>query len=405
MNKNMELQLKKILFLTGTRADFGKMKPLIEKVEESEKFEAHIFATGMHMLARYGSTINEIHKAGFKRVYSYINQDGSVNSQMDLVLANTTQGVGHYVRELQPDLIVVHGDRIEALAGATVGALNNVLVAHIEGGEISGTVDELIRHAVTKLSHLHYVSNDEARRRLLQMGETEESIVVIGSPDIDVMLSEDLPELAEVKERYGIQFSEYAVFAYHPVTTELDLLRRHIDTVLSAIEASKQNFVVLYPNNDTGSDIILAAFKRIQDHPRFRAIPSMRFEYFLTLLKNALAIIGNSSAGIREAPVYGVPVINIGTRQTNRFNYAAILNVPEDKEWILDALRHLPKSIPPSTHFGNGNSANLFVAHLQNSMVWTTPRQKQFRDLQHKDDSAFQSSVSRTSQFQHLPRV
>jgi UDP-N-acetylglucosamine 2-epimerase (hydrolysing) len=162
---------------------------------------------------------------------------------------------------------------------------------------------------------------------------------------------------------------------------------------LSAIEASKQNFVVLYPNNDTGSDIILAAFKRIQDHPRFRAIPSMRFEYFLTLLKNAVAIIGNSSAGIREAPIYGVPVINIGTRQANRFNYAAILNVPEDKERILDALRHLPKSIPPSTHFGNGNSANLFFAHLQNSTVWTTARQKQFRDLQHSNGQIFSNHL------------
>jgi UDP-N-acetylglucosamine 2-epimerase (hydrolysing) len=387
----MELQPRKILFLTGTRADFGKMKPLIDEVERLQEFEAHIFATGMHTLARYGSTVNEIHKAGFKRVYSYINQDGSVNSQMDLVLANTIQGLGHYLRELQPDLIVVHGDRIEALAGATVGALNNVLVAHIEGGEISGTVDELIRHAVSKLSHLHFVSNDEARRRLVQMGETEESIFVIGSPDVDVMLSDHLPVLAEVKEKYEIRFLEYAVFAYHPVTTELNLLRKHIDTVLGALEASEQNFVVLYPNNDTGSDIILEAFGRIENNPRFRVIPSMRFEYFLTLLKNAFAIVGNSSAGIREAPVYGVPVVNIGTRQMNRFNYPAIINVPEDKDRIRHAIKDLPKSIPPSMHFGNGNSANLFMAQLRNSAIWTTPRQKQFRDLHSKETIAFES--------------
>jgi UDP-N-acetylglucosamine 2-epimerase (hydrolysing) len=380
-------QPKKILFLTGTRADFGKMKPLIEEVESSEAFEAHIFATGMHTLTRYGSTVNEIRKAGFEHIYSYINQDGSINSQMDLVLANTIQGVGHYLRELQPDLIVVHGDRLEALAGATVGALNNVLVAHIEGGEISGTVDELIRHAVSKLSHLHFVSNDEARRRLVQMGETEESIFVIGSPDIDVMLSDHLPVLAEVKEKYEIQFSEYAVFAYHPVTTELALLRRHIDTVLSALEVSEQNFVVLYPNNDSGSEIILEAFDRFKNNHRFRVIPSMRFEYFVTLLKNASAIVGNSSAGIREAPVYGVPVLNIGTRQMNRFNYAAILNVPPDKERILTALRNLPKSIPRSTYFGSGNSANLFIGYLRNSRLWETARQKQFKDLHFKETS------------------
>jgi UDP-N-acetylglucosamine 2-epimerase (hydrolysing) len=395
----MEMQPKKILFLTGTRADFGKMKPLIDEIERSEEFEAHIFATGMHTLARYGSTVNEIRKAGFKHIYSYINQDGSINSQMDLVLANTIQGLGHYLRELQPDLIVVHGDRIEALAGATVGALNNVLVAHIEGGEISGTVDELIRHAVSKLSHLHFVSNDEARRRLVQMGETEKSIFVIGSPDIDVMLSDHLPVLVEVKEKYEIQFTEYAVFAYHPVTTELALLRRHIDKVVSALQASEQNFVVLYPNNDTGSDIILEAFGRIQNNPRFRVIPSMRFEYFLALLKNALAIVGNSSAGIREAPVYGIPVVNIGTRQMNRFNYPAIVNVPEDKERILHAIKNLPKSIPPSTHFGNGNSANLFMAQLQNSAIWMTPRQKQFKDLHLKEASAAEPFKSSEASF------
>jgi UDP-N-acetylglucosamine 2-epimerase (hydrolysing) len=175
----------------------------------------------MHMLSRYGSTAIEIHKAGFDNIFPYINQDASVNSQMDLVLANTIQGLGHYIRECPPDLIVVHGDRIEALAGAIVGALNNILVAHIEGGEVSGSVDELIRHAVSKSSHLHFVANDEARARLVQMGEARSSIFVIGSPDIDVMLSDSLPDLEEVKTKYEIPFAEYAIFLLHPVTTEL----------------------------------------------------------------------------------------------------------------------------------------------------------------------------------------
>ncbi len=181
----------------------------------------------MHMLARYGSTVNEITKAGFTRLYPHINQDGAVTSQMDLVLATTIQGLGHYIREFPPDLIVVHGDRLEALAGAAVGAFTNTLVAHVEGGERSGTVDELVRHAVTKLSHLHFVANDdEARLRLIQMGETSSSIFVIGSPDIDIMLSDALPGIDEVKEKYGIPFDEYAILIYHPVTTELPQLCR-----------------------------------------------------------------------------------------------------------------------------------------------------------------------------------
>jgi UDP-N-acetylglucosamine 2-epimerase (hydrolysing) len=378
---------RKILFLTGTRADFGKMKPLIEEVERSSDFEAHIFATGMHMLARYGSTVKEIQLAGFRHIYSYINQDGSVNSQMDLVLANTIQGLGHYIREFSPDLIVVHGDRIEALAGAITGVISNILVAHIEGGEVSGTMDELIRHAVTKLSHFHFVSNNQARKRLVQMGEAPDSIFVIGSPDIDIMLSENLPELSEVKRRYEINFAEYAIFIYHPVTTELHLLHENIMAVTAALEASALNFLVIYPNNDPGADVILETLNRFRDNARFRLLPSMRFEYFLTLLKNAKAVVGNSSAGIREAPVYGVPTINIGSRQMNRFNYPFIYNVPEDKEQILNALNRLPESGVPSLHFGIGESANLFMAQLRNSKLWATPCQKQFRDLGFRTDA------------------
>src|SRR4028118_1730069 len=266
----METKRRKILFLTGTRADFGKMKPLMTEVKNAADFEYAIFATGMHVLSRYGSTVIEIQRAGFKNIYSHINQDGSVNSQMDFVLANTIQGLGHYMREFAPDLLVVHGDRIEALAGAIVGALNNILVAHVEGGEVSGTIDALIRHAVSKLSHLHFVSNEGARKRLIQMGESPDAVFVIGSPDIDIMLSDKLPALTAVKRKYEIPFAEYAIFAFHPVTTELHLLRRHTEAVIDAVDASGLNFVVIYPNNDAGSEIILEGLERLRDNPRDR---------------------------------------------------------------------------------------------------------------------------------------
>jgi len=372
---------RRILFVTATRADFGKLKPLIREVMLRPQFECRIFATGMHMLSRYGSTINEVYRSGFENVYPYVNQDGSINTQMDLVLANTVQGLGHFLREFPQDLVVVHGDRVETLAGAIVGALNNTLVAHIEGGEISGTVDELIRHAVSKLSHLHFVANEDARARLLQMGEMRESIFVVGSPDIDVMLSESLPCADEVKVRYDVPFGEYAILLYHPVTTEVVDLRAKIAAVVSAVERSGRNFVVLYPNNDTGSDVILEAILRLEGHPRFRILPSMRFEYFLSLLKHAQALVGNSSSGVREAPVYGVPSVNIGTRQLNRYRYPSIVDVPEDEAAILSALDDLPHAVPPSFHFGRGQSARLFVTSLQNAQVWSTPRQKQFRDV------------------------
>jgi UDP-N-acetylglucosamine 2-epimerase (hydrolysing) len=371
----------KLLFVTGTRADFGKIKPLIQQVKDSKDFEYHIFVTGMHMLSLYGLTVNEIRKAKFHNIFSYINQDSSINSQMDLVLANTIQGLGYYVREYRPDLIVVHGDRVEAMAGAIVGALNNILVAHIEGGELSGTIDELIRHSITKLSHIHFVSNEGARNRLIQMGESPETVFAIGSPDIDIMLSDNLPPIGEVRRKYGIRFREYGIFIYHPVTTELDRLEANIQQAYDALLDVDMNFVVIYPNNDIGADTIIENFTRLEDNPRIRIIPSMRFEHFLTLLKHALVIVGNSSAGIREAPVYGIPTVNIGSRQLNRFEYSSIINVPDDKAKITEALRHLPKLVKPSLHFGHGKSAKLFMAQLRNEQLWHITRQKQFKDM------------------------
>lgn len=375
------IKSRKILFLTGTRAEFGKLKPLIAQIRDAKGFDYAVFATGMHMHARYGSTVNEIYKAGFDQVFSYINQDGTINSQMDLVLANTIQGLGLYVREFPPDLIVLHGDRVEALAGAIVGALNNIRVGHIEGGELSGTIDEVLRHAISKLSHFHFVANDEAQHRLLQMGEREETIFVIGSPEVDVMLSDSLPTLNEVKTYYGVPFDRYAIFVFHPVTTELKSLRQQIETIVDALKASEYSYVVIFPNNDSGAETIMETLESLRNDPRFLLLPSMRFEYFLTLLRHAVAIVGNSSSGVREAPVYGTPTVNIGTRQNNRYSYESILNVPVDRGKLLYALANLPVTPPPSLHFGKGHSSDLFLKCLDRSEFWKIPHQKQFRDI------------------------
>jgi UDP-N-acetylglucosamine 2-epimerase (hydrolysing) len=380
-NTTSEHRRKKILFITGTRADFGKLKSLMQEIENSADFDCKIFATGMHTLSRYDHTYNEIRKSGFKNIFTYINQDASCNMSMDIVLSNTIEGISRYIHEYPVDMIIVHGDRVESLAGAIVGSLNNILVTHIEGGERSGTVDELIRHAVSKLSHIHFVSNEEAKKRLIQMGEINKSIFVIGSPDIDIMLSESLPQLNQVKERYQIKFNKYGVFIYHPVTTEIDKMEKYVNNVIDALEEIKLNFVVIFPNNDSGSETVFKALKRLENNPQFRIFPSLRFEYFLTLLKNAEVIIGNSSAGIREAPVFGVPSINIGTRQDNRFFYPSIINVDADKVAIKHAFENLPKVHAPSFHFGDGKSATKFLKIINNHLIWETPVQKQFQDI------------------------
>lgn len=371
--------MKKILFLTGTRADFGKLKSLITKVETHSELEAYIFVTGMHMIAKYGMTANEVEKAGFKSVYKYINQNG--HDTMDVILSKTIQGISDYVKELKPDLIVVHGDRVEAMSGAIVGALNNILVAHIEGGEVSGTIDELIRHSVSKMSHIHFVSNENAKARLLQLGESEYNIHVIGSPDLDIMNSQNLPTLVEAKVRYDIPFKEYSVFMYHPVTTEIECLENNISNAIDALIASEDNYIVIYPNNDHGSELIINELERLRANDKFLIFPSIRFEFFLTLLKNADMLIGNSSAGIREMPFYGKPTINLGTRQSRRSDASSILNVEENCCDILDSIKLSKKmEVPKTREFGSGNSDELFIKVLESEKLWDTSCQKVFID-------------------------
>jgi|TARA_B100000315_G_C14582593_1_gene591314 UDP-N-acetylglucosamine 2-epimerase (hydrolysing) len=371
---------KKILFLTGTRADFGKQKSLIMAVEKEDIFDISIFVTGMHMEPKYGGTNSEVQKCSFSNVYTFINQRS--HDSMDTILANTIQGFGSYVYALKPDMIIIHGDRVESLAGAIVGALNNIIVVHIEGGEVSGTIDESIRHAVSKLAHIHFVANNEAKRRLLQMGEEESSIYVIGSPDIDLMISPNMPPLLEIKEYYDIPYDEYAIFVYHSVTTSLHNLLDNIRIVMSALVASERNYVVVYPSNDTGADIIIEEIELQRDNPRFRIFSSIRFESFLVLLKHCRFIIGNSSAGVREAPIYSIPAVNIGDRQSGRFSHETIINAKESKEEILkaiEAVKHIPYT--PSNHFGDGNSTERFINVIKSPEVWDFNIQKKFIDI------------------------
>jgi UDP-N-acetylglucosamine 2-epimerase (hydrolysing) len=371
---------KKIIFLTATRADFGKLKPLIGKIENLKFFKCYIFATGMHTLSKYGNTIEEIKKERYKNIYSYINQNDT--DKMDIILSNTILGFSHYISELCPDMIVVHGDRIEALAGAIVGSLNNILVSHIEGGELSGTIDETMRHAITKLSHIHFVANSIAKKRLVQLGENKNHIFVIGSPDIDIMLSNKLPTLDFAKKRYDINFNSYASFIYHPVTTELNKIENNITNTVNALIKSNKKYIVLFPNNDMGSNTILKEYKRFEDNPNFKMFPSMRFEYFLTLLKNSSFIIGNSSAGIREAPIYGVPTINLGTRQQGRTTNKQIININEKEDLIIKTIENIGnKKIKPVKEFGEGNSCDKFYKILLNKEVWNISPQKMFIDI------------------------
>ena len=374
--------MKRILFITGTRADYGKLKSLMKSIDDSNDFECFIYVSGMHLIESLGDTYKEVLKDGYSNVYIAYGLMNTRIASYDLgdVICNLTG----YVNKIKPDMIVVHGDRIDALAGASVGALNNIIVAHIEGGELSGTIDESLRHAISKLAHIHFVSNLESKKRLMQMGECEESIFIIGSPDIDVMLSDNLPTLDTVKQRYNLCFDKYAILMYHPVTTEYEQLAKNIKKVVDAVFASNKNYIVIYPNNDKGYELILNEYKRFEGNIRFKCFPSIRFEYFLTLLKNAEYMIGNSSAGVRETCVYGIPAIDIGTRQNNRYSCITsknIQHVSENSDEIINAIENVTQHMYISSSFGKGNSTDLFMENINKPDIWDRNMQKIFVNL------------------------
>ncbi len=375
--------MKKIIFVTGTRADYGKIKSLILTLQDNANYKTHIFVTGMHNLKKFGSTYDELQIDKIKNIFKFNNQLKSNN--LDLILSKTIQGFNDYVKKIKPNLIVIHGDRIEALGCALVGSLNNILTAHIEGGEVSGTIDEIIRHAVSKLSHYHFVTNKTAKKRLMQMGELNKNIFIIGSPNIEIIKSKTLPSLKNVKEKYEINFENYAISLVHSDTNFLKSLKKDIKIYFQALKQSKKNYIILYPNNDPGSEIIFNEIKKIhKSNNNFRILPSMRFEYYLTLLKNSKFIIGNSSSGIMEAPIYGIPTINLGRRQHRRAKIDSINNCNFDIDDILGKIKYcskINKKYKKSTFFGVGNSYSLFQKILNKDNFWKNNYNKQFQDL------------------------
>lgn len=369
--------------MTGTRADYGKMKSLMRILDKSIQFEIYVFVCGMHLSKILGSTYEEVIKDGYENIHVAYGLSQGTDASVNL--GNTVSYLSGYVNNIEPDMIIVHGDRMDALAGAVVGALHNIMVGHIEGGELSGTIDESIRHAISKFAHVHFVCTAEAKNRLIQLGEENSRIHIIGSPDIDIMMSEELPRLDEAKNRYNIKFQNYAILMYHPVTTEYDSLGQNIATVTDAVYESGKNYIVIYPNNDLGSEIIIHEYERfVKKQERFMVFPSLRFEYFFKLLKHADFIIGNSSAGIREAGIYGIPAIDIGTRQNGRYhadNSSNIIHVLEDKKKILGAIDKVPKHVSKTQVFGDGNSTKRFYEIIKDKIFWETKIQKHFVDF------------------------
>lgn len=367
---------RRLGFVTGTRADFGKIIPLARAASESD-FETSFFVTGMHMMKRYGETHREVRQQATGDVYEFINQ--SPGDPHDLVLAKTMQGFIDWITEHPVDLVVIHGDRVEALAVALVCAMRYVRCAHIEGGEVSGTIDELYRHCNSKLCRYHFVASESASQRLRALGEHPTDIFVIGSPELDVHDAPIPIELDEVRNRYDIAFDDFGIVLFHPVTSELDTIGAQAQDLFTALSGTGRDFVVICPNNDPGSEEIFDVINALNTE-RFRVIPSMRFGYFSVLMRHAAAIIGNSSLGVREAPFLGVPSLNIGTRQNQRSQAPSITDAQAADEAAIRTFvsTQWGDRFERSAEFGSGNAGERFKEIISDPAFWNRKRQKTF---------------------------
>lgn len=365
-----------VLFVTGTRADYGKLEPLaLASLDAGHRVT--FFVTGMHMMEKYGLTKTEVHRQKGFNIVEFTNQrDGD---PQDLVLAKTVIGFSDFLQEHRPDLVVIHGDRVEALACSLVCATNYVRCAHVEGGEVSGTIDEQFRHCITKLSSTHLVSSETARARVMRLGEVPEAVHVIGSPELDIHSRPSGVTIEQVFDRYDIGSRDYGICVFHPVTSESDSIGAQAAALFQALEASGRYFVVILPNNDPGSDQILRVIEALP-HERFRVLPSMRFRFFSELMRNASAILGNSSMGVREAPFLGVPSLDVGTRQANRAQTTSLWHCEAGDRATID--RFLSEAwgqrFPRSHDFGSGDAAHHFAALLDSAEFWSRPMQKHF---------------------------
>lgn len=373
---------KKIVFITGTRADYGKIKSLIFAVDKSKIYEPIIFVTGMHLQRKYGYTISEI-KNDFKNLKLLKLKNYKKKNTMDLTLALTINLINKNLKKVNPDLVIIHGDRVETLAAAICCNLNNILITHIEGGEVSGTVDESLRHSTSKLSHIHFVSNKKAHRILRLLGEEKSNIYIIGSPEVDLMIDKSLPSINEVKKRYQIRFDNYSIVILHPIVNiDKKKFYNQVKIFFSSIIKSKRKYIIIYPNNDVNSEIVLREIIKLKNNNNFKIIPSIRFEFYLSLLKNSDFIIGNSSSGVREAPALCVNSINLGNRQKNRAQSKYIKNIDFKSNLILKTIKlsrvRKKNNLRNNYLFGRGNSAKKFMKILNLKSFWNTNKEKHF---------------------------
>ena len=337
------MKKRKVLFITERRADYSRLKPIMQLVQKSTKLELQLVVTGLHLIKEFGETKHVLKQDGFKvdaSIPVFTAKDKDDGATMARALSMYIAKITDVVERLKPDLIFCGFDLDAHLAAAIVGMHMNIPVAHIQGGERSGTLDEVLRHAITKFSHIHFVATEESKKRVIRLGEDPKSVFWVVSPSRDTIHSISYPSREAIFETYGLDPKKpLIVFLQHPVTTEVHDVERQIKESIEAIQAvaKKEDAQVLaiYSNNDAGGRRIVSHLKR----SGFIVYPHILYEDYLRILKHATVLAGNSSTCIHEAPSFGLPTVNIGTRQQLRERGANVIDVANTKTAIERVLR------------------------------------------------------------------
>jgi GDP/UDP-N,N'-diacetylbacillosamine 2-epimerase (hydrolysing) len=356
---------RRISYISGTRADFGLMHSTLHRI--AKVCDLSVIATGMHLSASHGMTVDEITAAGFRIADRIaVAMEPATGATMARGIATMIEGFVSVFETERPEIVVLLGDRGEMLAAAIAAIHLNIAIAHIAGGERSGTVDEPVRHAVSKLSHIHFTSTIGARNRLVAMGENPAHVHVSGAPGIDGLADEARASRADVAARYGFDPQrQMALLVFHPVLQEADRAGDHARALISALAAARVQIIALMPNADAGSEGVRAVMDDIQGNVDISVQTHLSRPMFLDAMANCDVMIGNSSAGIIEAGSFGTPVINVGVRQNLRERNANVIDVltTDGVELALAQALSLPRGATNNI-YGDGHAGERIAARL-----------------------------------------
>ncbi len=331
---------RKILYITGTRADYGLMRFVLFKMEKSPDIDLELAVTGMHLMDEFGMTINDIKKDGFKfhTVDAIFHEDNK--SSMVNFISQFIKLFSQLVLEVNPDIILLLGDRGEMLGGTIVGAYLSIPTAHIHGGEITSTVDEYARHAITKMVNIHFPATAKSAERIIKIGENPDNVFVVGAPGLDCILNEKLIDAEIISKKYNLDLSKPVILlVQHPTTLESKSAAQQARETFDALVELESQTIVIYPNADAGGRKIIEVIKDYESYPFIQTYKSISSIEYLSLMNVASVIVGNSSSGIIEAPSFKLPAVNIGSRQEGRERASNVIDVNHDKEEIKEAIK------------------------------------------------------------------